>query len=215
MVAKLESTTIRAAAAHLAKAANRTVRSLAKGSVEHEPAFTDRMLGRIDQAMDGYVAKGIRWEAKTLTATAQEPEFGADFAGVLNLDLNDFKVSKGFLAQAKRIEPAGYMSPSTLKDMVSQCETMLRYTPEAFLFLYSIRGISVVPAASVVNETFSNPHELDARSLSQFYEEHFECGIGDRAISSPDPNMLDTLRARYHARKLSYLGVRSVEQRIQ
>jgi hypothetical protein len=134
---------------------------------------------------------------------------------VLDIDLTDFTVTKGFLAQAKKIEPAEYVPPKELSSMVSQCEKMLQYTPDAFLFLYSISGVSVVPAISVVSGTFSNPHEFYARSLSRFYEEHFECFIGDRAISAPNPQMLETLRERFRARKLSYLSAHSVEPLIQ
>jgi hypothetical protein len=128
----------------------------------------------------------------------------------LNIDLEDFKVSKGFLAQAKKVEPEDYVRPSVLQDMASQCEMMLRHTPDAFLFLYSIQGVSVVPAVSVLGGTFDNPHELYARSLTRFYEEHFECFIGDREISAPDPKMLETLRERYRARTVSYLGAQTV-----
>jgi hypothetical protein len=72
---------IRDAATHIADAANGTVEALVEGRVEQEPAFTDRMLGRIETAMEGYVTKGVRWTAKTLTdrgRNSQEREFGAD-----------------------------------------------------------------------------------------------------------------------------------------
>jgi hypothetical protein len=90
MVAKHEYAIIRAAATHLANAGNRAVTALAGGRVEQEPAFTDRMLGHIEEAMNGFVTKGVRWTAKTLTdrgRNSQEREFGADFAGVLDIDL--------------------------------------------------------------------------------------------------------------------------------
>jgi hypothetical protein len=146
------------------------VRALADSRVEQEPAFTDRMLGHIEEAMNGYVTKGVRWTAKTLTdrgRNSQEQEFGADFAGVLDIDLEDFNVKKGFLAQAKKVEPFDRVSNSELQRMSVQCNQMLQYTPDAFLFLYSIQGVSVVPAVSVVSAHFSNPHELYARSLKQ------------------------------------------------
>jgi len=218
MVAKRQFAIIRAAAAHLANAGNRAVRALADGRVEQEPAFTDRMLGHIEEAMNGYTTKGVRWTAKTLTdrgRNSQEGKFGADFAGVLDIDLEDFKVKKGFLAQGKRVEPHDPVPISEIRRMVAQCDQMLQYTPDAFLFLYSIHGASVVPAVAIVSGHFSNPHDLYARSLSRFYEEHFECFIGDRTISAPDPKMLGTLRERLRARTLAYLGARQVEQVIQ
>jgi len=209
MVAIRHYAIIREAATHIAEAAGGTVEVLVDGRVEQEPAFTDRMLGRIEGAMEGFVRKGVRWSAKTLTDRgrgSQEREFGADFAGVLNIDLEDYKVRKGFLAQAKIIEPDVRVAPADIERMVVQCEQMLRHTPDSFLFLYSMQGISVVPAVSVLGSPFSNPHDLYARSLSRFYEEHFECFIGDRDISSPDPQMLDGLRERLRVRTLSYLS---------
>jgi hypothetical protein len=113
------------------------VRALADSRVEQEPAFTDRMLGHIEEAMNGYVTKGVRWTAKTLTdrgRNSQEQEFGADFAGVLDIDLEDFNVKKGFLAQAKKVEPFDRVSNSELQRMSVQCNQMLQYTPDTFLF---------------------------------------------------------------------------------
>ncbi len=211
MIAKREYAVIRAAATRVAEAGNRAARSLADGSVEHEPDLTNRILGGIQEAMNGYVNKGVRWTAKTLTATKQEPEFGADFAGVLDINLKDFRVKKGFLAQAKRIEPSASVRKSDLQRMKSQCELMLQHSPDSFLFLYSIRGVSVVPALSVVSGTFKNPHELYARNLKRFYEDHFECFIGDKAISKSNAAMLDSLRQQYRLRKLSYLRARYVQ----
>lgn len=57
---------IRESAAHLAEAANRTTEALIDGRIEQEPAFTDRMLGRIEQAMTEYEINGVKWTAKTL-----------------------------------------------------------------------------------------------------------------------------------------------------
>lgn len=125
---------------------------------------------------------------------------------MLNIDLEDYKVSKGFLAQAKTIDPHARVPPADIERMVVQCEQMLSHTPDSFLFLYSMQGIFVVPAVSVVGGRFSNPHDLYARSLSRFYEEHFECFIGDGEISSPSPQMLDGLRERLRVRTLSYLA---------
>jgi len=213
MVALRHYAIIRDAAAHVATAASGTVDSLADKRIEQEPAFTDRMLGRIESVMDGYAAKGIRWSAKTLTdrgANSQEREFGADFASVISINLPDYSANKGFLAQAKMVEADAWVSRGEIARMVSQCDLMLQYTPDAFLFLYALEGISVVPAISVVSSHFNNPHELYARSISRFYEEHFECFIGDRTISTPDPDMLDNLRERFRARALLYL---SAEQR--
>src|SRR5262245_29806061 len=111
------------------------------------------MLGRIEQAMNGHLTRGVRWSAKTLTSMvkdSQENEFGADFAGVLDIDIPRYSVKKGFLAQAKLIEPTDRMPARELQRLIEQCDQMLRYSSDSFVFLYSRESISVVPAISVV-----------------------------------------------------------------
>jgi hypothetical protein len=194
---------IRDSAAHLSEAANKTVESLVDKRIEQEPAFTDRMLGRIEQSMTEFEVKGVMWTAKTLTDRGrgtQEIIYGADFIGVLDIHLPDYKVKKGFLAQSKLIEPEDYQSPSEFTRMQEQCEKMLSITPDSFLFLYSIHGITIVPAISVVSATWCNPHELYSRSIARFYEEHFQSFIGDRRLKSPSIDVLEEIRKEYKAR---------------
>jgi hypothetical protein len=164
------------------------------------------MLGGIEEAMHEFQVKGIQWRAKTLTdrgRDAQEKKYGADFMGVLSVDLPDFRVEKGFLAQAKIDTPR-----LDLKSLHSQCERMLSLSPESFVFLYSREGVTVVPAIAVMG-TKERPSELYSRSAARFFEEHFQSFIGDRAISAPREDVLEGLRERYDARSLLYLQAKS------
>ena len=200
---------IRESAKRIADAANRTTSSLVDGRVEQEPAFTDRMLGRIEEAMREFEVHGVRWTAKTLTDRApgaQEKTYGADFLGVLQISLEDYAVSKGFLAQAKLIEPEDSMSRRDFDRMEQQCRDMLELSPDSFVFLYSLSDIRVVPALSVISAGYRNPHELYSRSIARFYEEHFECFIGDQQIHAPRIEVLKELRERMNARSALYLG---------
>lgn len=188
---------IRESATAIADAAENTIRDYQDDRVEQEPAFTDRMLGRIAQQMDGFVVKGVTWHAKTLTdrgRNAQENRYGADFMGVLELDLPDYKINKGFLAQAKLLEPDGAISSRDFNRMVSQCKDMLKLTPDAYVFLYSSQEINVVPANSIVSLTSRcNPHELYHRRIRSFFEQHFECFIGDRRLHKAHINTVAQL----------------------
>jgi hypothetical protein len=204
---------VRESAGHLAAAAERTVEALRAGRIEQEPAFTDRMLGRIEEAMEGYEIKGIRWTAKTLTDRgrgAQETEYGADFVGVLSIRLPDYSVDKGFLAQAKLIEPDGYFPPAEYRRLADQCNDMLNVTPSAYVFLYSRHGISIVPAIAVVSSSHCNPHNLYRRSAARFYEEHFESFFGDRRIRVPNIDALEALRHEGRSRASLFLGAKTV-----
>jgi hypothetical protein len=204
---------IREVAKVVTAAAEGTIEALSTRRVEQEPQFTDRMIGRIEQALEGYKTKGVIWRAKSLTDRgrgAQESIYGADFMGVLDISIEGYSVRKGFLAQAKLIEPNGYISPQEYARMRDQCGEMLGLTPASFVFLYSSQGIKVVPAISVVAADRMNPHDLYSRRLNRFYEEHFASFIGDKAISIPDISVLEELADRYRSR--SALGLLASEE---
>lgn len=200
---------IRESAERVAEAANHTIAALAQGRVEQEPAFTDRMLGAIEEAMNGFEVKGIRWRAKTLTDRgkgSQEKKYGADFMGVLDISLQDYSVRKGFLAQAKLIKPGDYMSMTEYDAMKDQCDKMLRLSPASFVFLYSSTKIRVVPALAVVGAGRRNPHELYSRSIATFYKGHFGSFIGDPRVDEPRVEALVRLDERATARSVLFLG---------
>jgi len=199
---------IREAAAQVAAAADQTVEALRDGRIEDEPHFTGRMLGRIEQAMNGFESRGVRWSAKSLTFSgrgSQESRVGADFAGVLSIELPEYRVHKGFLAQAKRIEPGDPMDTRDWERMCGQCEDMLSLSPASFVLLYSVAGITIVPAVSVLAATRMNPHALYSRSAARFFEEHFSSFIGDRRISTPNFKTLEALAQEYRARSALHL----------
>src|SRR6266496_2468922 len=121
---------IQDSARRIAAAANHTVDEYTLAHVEHEPEFTGEMLGRMKEAMHGYITKGVRWTAKVLTSQgpkAQESTFGADFMGVVEFDLPEYRVKKGFLVQAKRIERGQPITLTEWDRMVQQCKQMLSY----------------------------------------------------------------------------------------
>lgn len=201
---------VREAGRQIAGAADRAVEALRQGRVEQEPAMTDRLLGAIEESLHGDNTHGIRWSAKTLTDRgrgAQERRFGADFMGVLNIDLPDYRVAKGFLAQAKLVRNGRSVDRAELE---RQCERMLNLSPASFVFLYSHSGIAVVPAIAVVASSV-DPRELYTRSVGRFFEEHLECFVGDRAIAVAAPSTLESLRERYDARRLISLRAQSIE----
>jgi hypothetical protein len=189
---------VRESATRVAEAAERTVSNIDGGQLQQEPAFTDRMLGRIEEAMDGYIVKGVRWKAMTLTDRgpgAQESRFGADFLAVLDISVSGFSVKKGILVQAKMVEPDDSFNQAEFDRMVSECKKMLRMSPDSFVFLYGRAGIKVVPALSVLGlSSRTNPHELYQRSCQRFFEEHFESFIGDASLHTANITTLDDLK---------------------
>jgi hypothetical protein len=83
---------------------------------------------------------------------------------------------------------------------------MLDHSCASFVFLYERDGISVVPAIAVVSLADSAKlPELKRRNFAKFFEEHFECFLGDPALHAAKDQTLEELRERvaaYRALKL-------------
>lgn len=202
---------IRGAARRIARAADRATDDLNQSLAEQEPHLTDRMLGRIAESIEGYKSKGVSWTAKTLTdhgPGSQEKQYGADFVGVLDINIPGYKVKKGFLAQAKLLK-SDNMNPHDFDRLIDQCKQMLELSPESFVFHYSPGGIRVIPGIAVLAangpDVVFSADEMYSRRISTFYEAHFECFIGDMRISEPSQRTLAELRAR----QLLYVAARS------
>ena len=204
---------IREVARIIEKAAYRVVEALKAEWIEQEHHFTDRMLGRIEQAIDGYTTKGIVWRAKTFTdrgRNAQETRYGADFLGIVSIRLPNFSLDKGFLAQAKLLNPPGRMSSSEYQRLQQQCRNMLNITPDSFVFFYSPTGIRIIPASSVIScNTNINLYDyLYSRTISKFYEDHFACFIGDIRLRAPNiEETLENIAENYRVRNVLVLYV--------
>jgi len=194
----------------ISRAGENTIESLRDGRIKQEHPFTERLLGRIEDAVNNVKRKGMIWRAKSLTDRgrgAEEKEYGADFAGVFEVDIPGLKVKKGFLAQAKLIRHSNQVDIKEFQRMQRQCEKMLKITPDSYLFLYNLDGISVVPALSVASSVPINPYRLRSHNIGDFFLEHFSSFIGDRAIYAANIHALEEVRLGLNVRSILYLGV--------
>ncbi|NIM13176.1 MAG: hypothetical protein GTO45_13750 [Candidatus Aminicenantes bacterium] len=190
--------------------------ALVSSRIEQEPAFTDRLLGGIEHAMDGFRHEGIIWTAKTFTDRghkSQESRIGADFAGVLKLDLARVSLSTGFLAQAKLVDPRDSLSKKEYQRLVSQCRFMLHISPASYVFLYSVSGIQIVPAISLTNAKQRNPYLLYKMTFSQFFEYHLASFIGDYRLGIPSIEAIKNLRTDSIAQRVLFLSATSSKSR--
>ncbi|MBD1838533.1 hypothetical protein H6F78_09185 [Coleofasciculus sp. FACHB-64] len=203
----------------IGKIEKETLAAMRDGRVEQEPAITDRLLGVMEYVLNGQTTAGVKWTVKTLTDRgrgSQESEFGADFLAALELSLDGYQVAKGFLAQSKLVEPSQTFNSNEVNRLKEQCEKMLSHSSASFVFLYSQQsGIVIVPALEVLAARDCNPHELISRPMKKFYQEHFECFIGDRDIRCATPNALEGLRTRYQARQLVFLSGSQENESVQ
>ena len=188
------------ACAKLARAASQTMQDMAIRALPEEPTITAALVTRWRDALNGYSAYGIGWSARILSSLGphtEESKFGADFLGVLKLDLPNYAITKGFLAQAKCQEPGSRLSRKEWDRLKDQCEKMLALSAESFVFVYSLNGVFMLPAINVLAcSTAEDLHTLHPRRTSPFYKEHFHCFIGERRIDSTAPDLLEGLSVR-------------------
>ena len=180
-----------------------------------ESQITDRILAEIEGSISHRAYNGVVWKARTLRTgsgiAAEEKRHGADLMGVLNIDLPGYRVTKGFLAQAKRAEPNRGFSGRDWNRLTSQCKTMLGRTPESFVFVYSIsEGIRIVPASSVLGLESGNVFDLYDSSVSSFFESHIKCNIGDLRLNSTNIETLEAL-VDLHVERVLELAARPIE----
>ncbi len=165
------------AATRVGAAAKQTAQEYAEKNIPDEPSFTAVLATRIKDSLSGFSKGGVSWSAKILSShgpNTEESRFGADVLGALSLNL-----------------------PGYWKRMQAQCNTMLNFTSDSYVFIYSLNGVFVVPAISVAAcQAVEDLHTLHPKNLSAFYKEHFMCFVGDRAIDSASPRVLDNLLAR-------------------
>jgi hypothetical protein len=191
------------------KAAKQTIEKLSDGRVEQEANFTDRLLDNIENQLNGKIFKGIHWKAKTLTALgrqSQESIFGADFLGILTLKLTGLHVTKGFFAQAKLIRHSGKLTKSSeFERLQEQCKKMLNVTPDSYVFIYSKRGIKIIPASLVMRASAKNINSLSNRTIGQFFKEYVICLIGDRKLRASTLKKFYKLAKQYEVRQGLYI----------
>ena len=152
---------------------------------------------RSDESEDGFVFNGVSWRAHVLRTgrgrAAEEKRHGADLMGVLDIAVPDYRVKKGFLVQAKKERSLG-SNKNEWERLRNQCETMLRRTPESFVFVYSpSRRIRAFSACAVLGLETRNIFDLYHKSMYTFFSTHLQSFIGDRNLDMPTIDVLDRI----------------------
>jgi hypothetical protein len=177
-----------AVAKRIREAADITVQSLRDEAVTQEPHFTDRLLSRIEDAINRTENTQAKWTAATLRdrgRRAEETLFGADFLGVFECTTPELSTAKGFFAQAKLLESGSEMLSGEHSRLREQCRRMLGQSPDSFVFLYGLAGVRVVSANAVLDSSHRRLDDLGTKDLAEFFEDHFRCFIGDRRFEAP------------------------------
>lgn len=185
-------------AEHIVAATKSTVQDFDDKIIADEEPMTDRLFGVISAALNGKEIGGLVWKARTLRTgrgiAAEEKRHGADVLGVLSIDLPEYKTTKGFLLQAKVMEPGKPASAGEWKRFQAQCETMRARTCDAFAVIYSRKaGIRFIPAAAILEMDREAIFAMGNRSLFGFFKDHVKCEIGDRRLNYPTIETLDRI----------------------
>lgn len=208
---------IRITAKRIADAIQQLIEEHNQGIITQEPDFTSRMVERIKNKMDDFHIKGIRWNAHVLSdrgPASEEKMHGADFVGVLNINIPGYSVKKGFLVQSKQIWNNKNLSQNEIQLLLDQCNRMLQLTPCSYVFIYQDDGVKIFPAISILASKgqFEQVYKM---SVNRFYELHFESFIGDRRISTLSVEQLEKLRHEYNARHALMLTTESDENGLE
>ena len=180
----------------LERALREVVGALSTGRIEQEADLTSQFVGEIrGELRRGDFGSHYQWDIKVLTDRgpgAQEKTYGADLLVVQSFDLADYKLTKGFLAQAKlrdkRLDRPG---------LADQCQRMLRVTPDAFVFEYAKSGINVI-SASAAMASGGQLDQLRAKSFNDFLAEFMTSFIGDPRL---DAATAEAMRTRLEERE--------------
>ena len=211
-------TMARKVAREISRAADGAFEGYRGGRKVDEPDITAQIVGEIRRHMRGRKFGGVIWDAHTLTSRGKDAEekiYGADLMSILDIDLPDYKIKKGFLAQVKKAEPgklsSGKFSPHEWNILGEQCEKMVKRTPDSFVFVYSRKkGIRIFPAVSVLRSELRDIFDLYHYSVQTFFENHLKCFIGDLRLDSTDVRTLEIL-ADFPVRRIFHLRARLSE----
>ena len=174
--------------------------------IQNETTTTDRFLGTIvneinQHGLDHSFPEGLVIQATTLTdrgPNTQESRLGADFSIILDIDVENFRLRKGVLFQAKNAgngirtrNPGGRVrtvsfTNTRLDELRPQVENMFTVTPDNFVIIYDTKGFQVVPGNSILGLTQGDT--VYAKPISNFFKEFLMCFIGDPKLTSTNPS---------------------------
>jgi len=146
-------------------------------TVQEEEDITTRLAAEIESHLNNHKYEGVMITAKVFTRKGRNSEekiTGADLGVILNI--NNGQIQKAFLSQAKK----GQYNNGNIKldrnKLDIQCKKMLNISSDSFIFIYTSRGIFVVPAFNYRN-TY-----LNHKNLGNFFFDFLTCFIGDHKI---------------------------------
>jgi hypothetical protein len=175
------------------------------GLLADEDDFTSQLIAHVVQQLDGQRFTGVTWRARKMTSRfegSEESNTGADLLGVMEVQLPQISLRKGFLAQSK-LRKRGQMARLRM-----QCQQMLEVTPDSFVFLYDASGVQVAPALLYATGSLGLRH-VEPWSMREFFAAHLSCFIGDSKLSSVNRDRFAQLTQREIPSTALFVSARS------
>lgn len=155
--------------------------------------FTLNLMDDIKAKLDNKKINNVEFNVQIFKKNT-ESSTGSDLGFILKFINDGIEIRKGLLIQSKvcvRMESDGvsyyYCAPrgtSANSNVLNQADSMLSFSSDSFFFLYTPRGIKIIPSLAV---KLNGIRGIDTRnfymkSLRFFMRDYFKCFIGDHKI---------------------------------
>jgi hypothetical protein len=209
---------------HVREAERRVLKRYILGRIREEPSITDAFFHDLERVVEEHGREGrLQLNVWTLTShgpNTAERRYGADVLVVLNVDLEEFRESKGFLAQAKMagngisVERTGaavrvgFGHNDKIQVLKDQIMRMKRVSlNENYVIVYSPEGLFVVPGHAIVD--LARGTKVYGATIASFFKQFVMCFIGDHALRAFDEEEFERLVANSDARTGVLITVKS------
>lgn len=184
--------------------------------------LTTHLLQDIEKSFKLTSLKGVSFDAYTYRKK-DESKIGADIAGFVKITIMSKtgikSTAKAYLAQAKiaarrRTFPYNHLYYKSKNDgnILKQAKNMLNITSDSFFLLYTVDGIFMIPSFDVVlfNKDYIDTRYCFKKKFGRFYEEFFECYIGDHQISQiyDKPKDLISFAKEFNVKNILYISAK-------
>lgn len=181
----------------------------------NEEDITSQFAGQLKNILNFSKAEfSVRSRAIVTKKTTEEPTLGADILVVFSFGSQEISISKGFLAQAKKIDAGKSIGGSQKMDILrEQCRKMLDFSPESYVWLYSKERFRVQRAITAKAVTTNIPDDALSQSLQSFFHDFLISMRGDPSISLQNFSRLRRIIQELDIRYALFISATVVQER--
>lgn len=195
-------------------------------NMRQETDITNSIGNRIQDGLNGIEDGNVNFKSMFIPdhgPGSMEKKLGADLAGLMTVNLQNYSIKKLFLAQAKIIK-GDKVERKHLGNLIKQSTGMLSVTPFSIVMLYSREGVYAVPAADVRDlslhylkksrGTINFKDDLYYMPLEHYVEDVYTTWQGDREKGAHISNIGDLENVMLEVRARAGLSITISEKNI-